>query len=108
MTLVRQLDPVASYLGTAEAVLPADHAWLGGVKSAQGELLAKVSSPRHRADLSFQRALGQRLAELKAGYEDAYLELPGRARLGATAEKKKGQLQRTLVLCSCESLPASR
>ncbi len=92
--LVRQVDPVTAYLGTAEAVLPADHVWLGGVKTAQGEVLAKVASPKHRADPSFQRGLGQRLAELKAQYQDAYLELHGRARLGATADKRKGELQK--------------
>src|SRR5207245_500509 len=92
--LVRQLDPVTSYLGTAEAVFPADHAWRGAVKTAQGEVLANVASPKHRADPSFQRALGQRLAELKAQYQDAYLELHGKARLGATADKKKGELQK--------------
>ena len=114
VTLVRQLDPMTSYLGTAEAVLPADHPWLGGVKTAQGELLTKVASPKHRADLSFQRALGQRLAELKAQYQDAYLELHGRARLGATADKKKGELQkdsrlvRLRKLASVEMMPTQQ
>jgi hypothetical protein len=102
--LVHQLDPVTSYLGTAEAVLPAEHAWLSGVKSAQGELLAKVASPKHRADPSFQRTLGQRLAELKAQYHDAYLELHTRARLGATADKKKGELQKDNRLAQLRKL----
>lgn len=102
--LVRQLDPVTSYLSTAEAVLPADHAWLGGVKTTQGEVLAKVASPKHRADPSFQRALGQRLAELKAQYQDAYLDLHGRARLGATADKKKGELQKDARLAQLRKL----
>jgi len=114
VTLARQLDPMTSYLGTAEAVLPADHAWLADVKTAQGELLAKVASPRYRADLSFQRALGQRLAELKARYQDAYLELHARARLGATADKKKGELQkdsrivRLRKLASVEMMPTQQ
>lgn len=102
--LVRQLDPVTSYLGTAEAVLPADHAWLGAVKTAQGEVLAKVASPKHRADPSFQRALGQRLAELKAQYQDAYLGLHEKARLGATADKKKGELQKDARLAQLRKL----
>ena len=102
--LVRQLDPVTSYLGTAEAVLPADHVWLGGVKTTQGEVLAKVASPKHRADPSFQRTLGQRLAELKAQYQDAYLELHGRARLGASADKKKGELQKDTRLAQLRKL----
>ena len=104
MTLVRQLDPVTSYLGKAEAVLPADHAWLGGVKTAQGELLAKIASPKHRADLELPAALGQRLAELKAQYQDAYLELHGRARLGATDDKKKAELQKDPRLAQLQKL----
>lgn len=102
--LVRQLDPVTSYLATAEAVLPADHAWLSAVRLAQGEVLAKVASPQKRADVSFQRALGQRLAELKVQYQDAYLELHGRARLGATADKKKGELQKDARLIQLRKL----
>lgn len=102
--LVRQIDPVTAYLGTAEAVLPTDHVWLGGVKTAQGEVLAKVASPKHRADPSFQRGLGQRLAELKAQYQDAYLELHGRARLGATADKQKGELQKDARLAQLRKL----
>ena len=102
--LVRQIDPVTAYLSTAEAVLPADHVWLGGVKTAQGEVLAKVASPKHRADPSFQRGLGQRLAELKAHYQDAYLELHGRARLGATADKQKGELQKDARLAQLRKL----
>lgn len=102
--LVQQLDPVTSYLTTAEAVLPADHAWLAAVKTAQGEVLAKVASPKQRADPSFQRALGQRLAELRAQYQDAYLELHSRARLGATADKKKGELQKDTRLTQLRKL----
>ena len=102
--LVRQIDPVTAYLGTAEAVLPADHVWLGGVKSAQGEVLAKIASPKDRADPNFQRGLGQRLAELKAQYQGAYLELHGRARLGATADKQKGELQKDPRLAQLRKL----
>ena len=102
--LVRQIDPVTAYLSTAEAVLPADHIWLGGVKTVQGEVLAKVASPKHRADPSFQRGLGQRLAELKAQYQDAYLELHGRARLGATADKQKAELQKDVRLVQLRKL----
>ena len=102
--LVRQIDPVTAYLTTAEAVLPSEHSWLGAVKTAQGDVLAKVASPKHRADASFQRGLGQRLAELKAQYQDAYLELHGRARLGATAEKQKAELQKDARLVQLRKL----
>jgi hypothetical protein len=54
--------------------------------------------------LSFQRALGQRLAELKAQYRETYIELHGKARLGATADKKKGEVQKDARLARLRKL----
>jgi hypothetical protein len=90
--LIAQVGPQAAYLSTAEAVLPTDHPWLGEVEEARTELFAKVTSPSQRADSSFQRALAQKLAELKTTYQDAYLELHGRAHLGAKEDEKKAAL----------------
>ena len=90
--LVSQVGPQAAYLSTAEAVLPAGHPWIGQVEEAKSDLLAKIASPNHRADSSFQRALAQRLAELKTAYQDAYLELHKCAHLGAQEDEKKAAL----------------
>jgi hypothetical protein len=104
LDLVQQLSPLTSYLSTAEAVLPTDHAWLTEVKESQGDLLVKVGSPKHRADPGFQRALGQRLAELKADYQDAYLGLHKKVRLSANEDKKKQKLTQDPRLAQIQKL----
>lgn len=104
LDLVQQLNPLTSYLSTAEAVLIADHPWLAEVRETQGELLAKVGSPKHRADPGFQRALGQRLAELKADYQDAYLGLHKKVRLSAGEDKKKEKLTKDPRLAQIQKL----
>ena len=90
--LVQQVGPITAYLGTAEAVLPSDDAWVQGIAEQKGELLAKITSPKHRADGSFQRQLGQRLAELKTAYQDNYLSRHGKARLNQTDDQRKVRL----------------
>lgn len=90
--LVQQVGPTTSYLGKAEAVLQAGHPWVDQMRERRGELMAKITSPKHRADSGFQRALGQALAELKTAYQDAYLQRHAQARLGATDDQRKGRL----------------
>ncbi|RDE49561.1 MAG: ATP-binding protein [Candidatus Accumulibacter meliphilus] len=92
--LVQQIGPTTSYLGKAEAVLQAGHSWVDQMRERRGELMAKITSPKHRADAGFQRALGQSLAELKTAYQDAYLTSHGQARLGATGDQRKARLGR--------------
>lgn len=90
--LVQQVGPTTSYLGKAEAVLERGHPWADQMRDRRGELMAKITSPKHRADAGFQRALGQALAELKTAYQDAYLGSHGQARLGATDDQRKARL----------------
>jgi len=102
--LVQQVGPTTSYLSKAEAVLDAANPWVSEVRDRRGELLAKVTSPKHRADPSFQRAFGQALAELKGNYQDAYLAGHQRARLGANQDKKKGALSKDPRLAQLQKL----
>lgn len=90
--LVQQVGPTTSYLGKAEAVLQADHPWVEQMRERRGELMIRITSPRHRADSGFQRSLGQVLARLKTAYQDAYLGSHGQARLGATDDQRKARL----------------
>jgi len=85
-------DRSPRYLGTAEAVLPSDDAWVQAVAKQKGELLAKITSPKHRADASFQRQLGQSLAQLKATYQDNYLDRHAKARLNQADDQRKVRL----------------
>lgn len=110
--LVQQLGPLAGYLTTAEALLPSGNAWLGEIRNAQLDLLPKLTSPQYRSDPAFQRSVVQRLTELKGAFQDAYLLLHQKARLGATADKKKGglvkdsRLAQLQKLASVEMMPA--
>ena len=102
--LVKQLSPMTSYLGKAEAVLEASHAWVDEVREKRGELLSRVASPKHRADPSFQRSLGQTLAELRARYQDAYVTIHQNARLGANEDKQKARLSKDPRLTQLQKL----
>jgi len=102
--LVAQVQPLTSYLSIAEGVLPTDHPWQEDVQAAKTELFTKVTSPKHRADSSFQRKLGQTLGELKASYKTAYLALHKRAHLGAKDDAKKAELTKDRRLKQLQQL----
>ena len=112
--LVQQVGGQAAYLGRAEAVLAAGDEWVERVVQARGEILTKLSSPKHRADPSFQRSLAQTLAQLKSQYQDAYLAAHKRSRLGPDEDKKKGalakddRLARLQKLAIVEMMPTSQ
>jgi predicted ATPase len=90
--LVQQVGPTTAYLGKAEAVLKAEHPWVDQMRERRAELMAKITSPKHRADAGFQRSLGQALSQLKTTYQDAYMNSHGKARLGATNDQRKAKL----------------
>lgn len=91
-TLTQQLAPQTAYLGKAEALLPADHPWQESVRQERSALITAMGSPKQRADSGFQRRLAQSLTVLKTAYQDAYLALHGRARLGVNEDQKKAAL----------------
>jgi hypothetical protein len=104
LQLVQQVAPLTSYLGKAEALLDAAHAWQEEVMTSRTALLTKIGSPKHRADASFHRLLGQTLAELKSKYQDAYVAGHERARLGANDDKKKAALTKDPRLAQLQKL----
>ncbi|WP_374683090.1 DUF6079 family protein [Accumulibacter sp.] len=102
--LVQQVGPTTSYLGKAEAVLQAGHPWVEQMRGRRGELMTRITSPKHRADSGFQRSLGQALAELKTVYQDAYLGSHAQARLGATDDQRKARLSQDSRLKQLQQL----
>ena len=90
--LVTELGPVASYLATAEAVLPDDHEWRGKMQAEREAVLARVSDPAVRRTTVFRQETQRKLGELKKAYVQAYLSLHARARLGVSEDKHKGRL----------------
>ena len=71
--MLQQTNPLTSYLGKAEALLEASHPWQDLVRTARADLMAKIASPKLRAEADFKRLLTQTLGELKTKYQDAYL-----------------------------------
>ena len=102
--LITQVGPQTAYLSIAEGVLPTDHPWQDQVQEIKAELFTKVTSPKHRAESSFQRQLGQMLSELKASYKTAYLALHKRAHLGAKEDTIKAALTKDQRLKQLQQL----
>ena len=90
--LVVDLGSTASYLSTAEAVLPAGHEWIDRMKAAQNEVLAEITDPVKRSTAAFRQQTLRRLGDLKKAYLIAYIAMHTKARLGVNEDKRKAQL----------------
>jgi hypothetical protein len=101
---VADLGPVASYLSTAEAVLPEDHEWIEQMSKAREEVLGKMTDPKKRSASNFRQQVQRTLAELKKQYIQEYVALHTRARLGANADKQKSNLLRDQRLQTLQKL----
>jgi len=89
---VNDIGAPASYLSTAEALLPAGHPLLQDMNAARGEISNRLADKTKRNNPAFHRQAMQQLIALKKGYMKVYLELHRRARLGANEHKRKAQL----------------
>jgi len=82
----------ASWLTTAEAVLPAEHEWTQKMKGVKQD----VSETLKDADLSTlvlkSNEIGMKLSQLKKEYKSVYIDLHTRARLGVNDDKRKVSL----------------
>ena len=90
--LVADLGTTASYLSTAEAVLPTGDEWIDKMKAAHGEVLGQISDPAKRGAAAFRQQTQRKLTDLKKAYLQAYLGMHTKARLGVNEDKRKVQL----------------
>ncbi|WP_338832719.1 hypothetical protein MHLNE_13780 [Moorella humiferrea] len=90
--LANEIQPLLSYLSTAEAVLPADAGWTAKARERREELKGKLSGLDEVSVPDLRRELVQVLLELKNSYIEAYLEAHTKARLNATGDQKKSGL----------------
>ena len=105
--LIDELRPTASYLSTAEAVIPAEHEWLDIMASVKEELIAKIAEPNERYKSSFKQFAQQELNKLKQSYLQTYIALHNKARLGVDEDKHKAKLindERLKVLKSLSTI----
>lgn len=112
--LVANLGNIASYLTTAEAVLPVDSAWLNQMRQAREEILIDILNPRKRTVGSFRQQTLQKLTQLKQSYIQTYMTLHASARLGVSEEQRKMELsqdarsQNLQKLATIDLMPASQ
>jgi hypothetical protein len=90
--LVVDLGATASYLSTAEAVLPTDHEWIDKMKTAREDVLSQIGDPAKRSTAVFRQQIQRRLGDLKKAYLLAYLTMHAKARLGVNEDKRKAHL----------------
>ena len=114
--LVRNLDPLVSYLSEGMRVMPEDHEWVKQAAETKERVLGQVFSiVRDQSGTNDQRLqLRQELVQLKKSYVQTYLTLHTRARLGVNEDRRKRNLLndkrlKTLRdLTSIELMPVSQ
>jgi succinate dehydrogenase flavin-adding protein (antitoxin of CptAB toxin-antitoxin module) len=105
----------ASWLSTAEAVLPAEHDWVDRMKTTRHGVLDALKQAdltelanKSRSPLS---GIGAKLSSLKKDYIVAYIGLHTKARLGVNDDKRKAgllgdhRLQTLLKLAGIDLMP---
>ena len=90
--LTSELGSLASYLSTAEALLPVDHPWLKQMREVRDGIQSELLDSEKRSQAGFRQQTVQKLAALKQGYIQEYGALHGQARLGANDTSKKERL----------------
>ena len=82
----------ASWISTAEAILPADHDWVERMKTARQEVMDKLKQSDPSTLKSHSHEIGASLKQLKKEYINTYMDMHARARLGAKDDKRKASL----------------
>ena len=103
-------SPTASWLSTAEAVLPAEHEWSARVRSAKCEVTEEIQNALRTPHFALP-TIGTKLQKLKKDYTVAYIGLHTKARLGVNDDKRKAgllndqRLQTLLKLAGIDLMP---
>ncbi|MBF0181804.1 MAG: ATP-binding protein [Magnetococcales bacterium] len=92
--LVANLGPTASWLSTAEAILPGDHAWTARMRKTRHEVVERLMDSKARSKTDFAQKTRLQLMELRSAFVTVYLALHAKARLGVNEEKRASALQR--------------
>ncbi len=90
----------ASWLSTAEAVLPAEHDWVDRMKTTRQDVLDAIKKANLIGLASQSKSIGTKLQKLKKDYNIAYISLHTKARLGVNDERRKEGLLNDLRLKS--------
>jgi hypothetical protein len=89
-------SPTASWLSTAEAVLPGGHDWVDRMKTTRQDVLDALKQADMTGLTTQSRdpfsGIGAKLQKLKKDYIVAYMGLHTRARLGVNDDRRKAEL----------------
>lgn len=108
---IKDHNPTASWLSTAEAVLPANHEWVERMKNIRHDVLDALRQSKLSDLDKLSQSTGVKLQGLKKEYISIYIGLHSRARLGVNDDKRKTELlndqrQQTLLkLAGIELMP---
>jgi len=91
---VREHSPTASWLSTAESVLPAEHDWVDRMKTTRQDILEVLKQADLTELANLSQSVGAKLQQLKKDYIIVYIGLHTRARLGVNDDKRKAALMR--------------
>ncbi len=89
--LVQELGDTASYLSTAEAVLPADSELSARIGQSRSQVMDKLNQAQV-PDQGLIADIRKMMADLKQDYVRYYIDQHARARLGVNDEKRKNRL----------------
>jgi Family of unknown function (DUF6079) len=104
-------SPTASWLSTAEAVLPTEHDWVDRMKTTRQDKLDALKQADLTELTSQSKGIGTTLQKLKKEYTVAYIGLHTKARLGVNDDKRKAallndsRLQNLLKLAGIDLMP---
>ena len=84
--------PTASWLSTAEGVLPPEHDWVDRMKTTREDVIDTLKQVDITKLASESQSIGAKLQKLKKDYTVAYIGLHTKARLGVNDDKRKARL----------------
>jgi len=108
---VMNQGPIASWLTTAETVLPKDHEWVDRMKAIRKDILVSLQQANHSTLSSQSQGIGTKLQQLKQDYINIYIVLHTKSRLGVNDDKQKlallndQRLQTLLKLAGIDLMP---
>ncbi|WKZ16483.1 MAG: DUF6079 family protein [Candidatus Jettenia caeni] len=90
--LVAEFGPMASYLSSAETVLPDTHQAVTRMKTYRESVFSQIINQFKQNPIQVRQQIMQEFLELKKIYRRDYITLHARARLGAHEDKRKAEL----------------
>jgi predicted ATPase len=83
---------LASWLSTAEAVLPDEHEWIDRLKAVKADVLSMLQNINIATLKTKSSEITSKLKSLKKDYIQIYMSLHTKSRLNANEDKQKAQL----------------